>query len=186
VVGTLTVLFLGAGMAPAQAHDALVSSSPRPGAVLPTAPSAVELDFTGTPLPLGTQVLVVGPDGEQVSVGAAEIRDTAVVQALSEPLPAGTFTVEWRSTSSDGHALTGALDFTVTAGSTPAAAGPVAAGPQTTTRQTTTPETTTAEATTASAAEPTDAGLPVGRLVAAVVGLGALGTLLAVRLRRRA
>jgi len=176
MVGVLTALVLGVGITPAQAHDALVSSTPASGAVLPTAPSVVELDFTGTPLPLGTEVLVVGPDGDPVSVGAAEIRETTVVQGLAEALPAGRYTVEWRSTSSDGHALTGASDFTVAAvaGAVPA----TAAAPGTTAA--------TTETTIASTDEPTSGGLPVGWLVAAVLAVGALGTLLVLRLRRRA
>jgi len=174
----LTALVLGAGITPAQAHDALVSSSPASGAVLPTAPSVVELDFTGTPLPLGTEVLVVGPAGDPVSVGAAEIRDTTVVQALAESLPAGGYSVEWRSTSSDGHALTGTSEFTVTAGAAAAATTePTAATPA--------PKAATTDTTTASVAQPTAGGLPAGWLVVAVLGVGALGTLVVLRLRRR-
>jgi len=168
LLAALATLFLGLGVAPAQAHDALVASSPLGGAVLPTAPPAVQLEFSGTPLPLGTEVLVVGPDGRPVSAGNAEIRGTTVVQRLSEDLPAGAYAVEWRSASSDGHALTGTLDFSVTAGA-PAAATPAAS-------------TGTA---TASADEPADGELPAGWSVAAVVAVGALGALLVLRLRRR-
>ncbi|WP_052090461.1 copper resistance CopC family protein [Modestobacter caceresii] len=168
LVGLLTVLLLGIGAPPARAHDALVSSSPVAGAAVPTAPSSVELEFSATPLPLGTEVLVLGPDGAVVSTGAAEIRDTTVVQSLTAELSAGSYTVQWRSTSSDGHPLTGSWDFTVAAGSTPApdAATPDAAPPS----------------VAAAAADP---ALPVGWLVGGVLALGAAAALVLGRLRSR-
>ncbi|MCZ2825964.1 MULTISPECIES: copper resistance CopC family protein [unclassified Modestobacter] len=163
LVGLLAVLLLGIGAPPARAHDALVRSSPSAGAAVPTAPSSVELDFSGTPLPLGTEVLVLGPDGAVVSTGAAAIQDTTVVQPLSAGLPAGSYTVQWRSTSSDGHPLTGSWDFTVAAGSTPAPdAAPLSVA--------------------AAAADP---ALPVGWLVGGVLALGAAAALVLGRLRSR-
>jgi copper resistance protein C len=116
--------------ATALAHDGLVATSPAAGATVAEAPDALELDFTGEPLPLGTLVTVTGPDGAPVSSGDAEIRGTTVVQPIDDA-EAGTYRVEWRSTSSDGHPLSGTFDFTVTQGdAAPAAAAtsPAAAG----------------------------------------------------------
>lgn len=174
LAGLLTVLLLGIGATPARAHDALVDSSPSAGAAVPAAPSAVELEFTGTPLPLGTEVLVLGPDGAVVSTGAAEIRDTTLVQSLTAELPAGNYAVQWRSTSSDGHPLTGSWNFTVAAGSAPApdvAAPDVAA-----------PDAAPPSAVAAAAADPV---LPVGWLVGGVLALGAAAALVLGRLRSR-
>ena len=184
LVGTLAAVLLGAGTLPAQAHDALVGTVPLNTEVLTTAPATVELTFTEEPLPLGTEVRVVGPDGALVSTGPAEIRGTTVVQALAGSIPAGDYDVEWRSTSSDGHGLTGTLAFTV-ATSTPAAAG---------TTQAATGGGSTAEPGTAvvadpqpaAAAEPAGSNPTTGWLVAAAVVLAVLGALLALRLRRRA
>ncbi|MCZ2848500.1 copper resistance CopC family protein [Modestobacter sp. VKM Ac-2978] len=168
LVGLLTVLLLGIGAPSARAHDALVSSSPSAGVAVPTAPSSVELEFSGTPLPLGTEVLVLGPDGAVASTGAAEIQDTTVVQPLTAGLPAGSYTVQWRSTSSDGHPLTGSWDFTVAAGSTPA------------------PDAAAADAAPPSVAAATaDPALPVGWLVGGVLALGTAAALLLGRLRSR-
>jgi len=181
VVGALLAVLLGAGTSPAQAHDALVGTVPLNTEILTAAPSTVALTFTGDPLPLGTEVLVVGADGARVSTGAAEIRGTTVVQALAESVPVGDYTVEWRSTSSDGHPLTGTFTFAVAAGSSPATPDPAAGSPA----AGTTGATETAPAT-ASADRPADDGLPTVRLVAGVLALGALGALVAVGLRRRA
>ncbi|OMQ14378.1 hypothetical protein A7K94_0217055, partial [Modestobacter sp. VKM Ac-2676] len=123
LLAVLTTVVLAVGTAPAQAHDGLVRSTPAAGAALPAAPTAVELDFSGAPLPLGTQVLVTGPGGT-VSAGAPEIRGTSVLQSLSADVPAGSYTVQWRSTSSDGHPVEGTYGFTVTPGAAPAAAVP--------------------------------------------------------------
>ena len=163
-----TALFVGAGSAVALAHDGLVSSSPASDGVLSTASPAVELRFTGEPLPLGTQVVVTGSDGTSVSDGPAEIRGTAVVQPLVDPVPAGAYRVEWRSTSSDGHPLSGSYDFTVSPAAADAPAAPVAAG-----------------SPTAGGGGDGDAGLPAVYPLAGVGLLGALGLLTARRLRRR-
>ncbi|RZU31720.1 hypothetical protein BKA19_1398 [Blastococcus saxobsidens] len=167
-----TALIVGTGPSVALAHDGLVSTTPAPAETVSTAPSAVELRFTGEPLPLGTQVLVSGPDGAPVSEGPAEIRDTAVVQPVRDALPAGAYRVEWRSTSSDGHPLSGTYDFTVTeaAASAPASAPAAAAEPV---------------LEPARADAPQDAGLPAVYPLAGVGLLGALGVLTARRLRRR-
>lgn len=176
------VLVLGAPPY-ALAHDGLVSTSPGAGTAVDTAPSAVRLDFTGEPLPLGTQVAVVGPDGGTVSDGPAEIRGTSVVQALAADLPAGTYRVDWRSTSSDGHPLSGTFDFTVATGSAPT--GPASATPESAASS---PE-SLAPSPAASGddvdAAPAGDGLPVWPVVGAVVLVG-LAVLVLDRLRRRA
>ena len=168
VVGA-AALVLGAA-APAIAHDGLVDSSPADGAAVTGAPDAVELDFTGEPLPLGTLVTVTGPDGADVSSGDADISGTTVTQAVAPDAPPGAYRVAWRSTSSDGHALSGTFDFTVTATGEAPATG---AG--------TSPATAAAAATTTAP----DPGIAPVWLAAAAVVLVGLGALLVTRLRRR-
>ncbi|WP_176946501.1 copper resistance CopC family protein [Blastococcus aurantiacus] len=108
----------------ALAHDGLVGTSPADGTTVTGAPGVVELEFTGEPLPLGTLVAVTGPDGASVSSGSADISGATVTQAVAPDAPPGAYRVEWRSTSSDGHPLSGTFDFAVTAGADPAATGP--------------------------------------------------------------
>ena len=157
----------------ALAHDGLVTTSPAAGATVTEAPDSLELDFTGEPLPLGTLVAVTGPDGALVSSGEAEIRGTTVVQPIDDDDAAGTYRVQWRSTSSDGHPLSGTFDFTVTEGdAAPAAAGisPAAAD----------------EADPGASDEDTagEGIAPVWPAAGAVVLVG-LGALVGTRLRRR-
>ncbi|TYP89089.1 copper resistance CopC family protein [Blastococcus xanthinilyticus] len=172
VVALVALGILLASPSVASAHDGLVGSSPGAGETVATAPSAVELRFSGTPLPLGTEVVVTGPDGGRIDRGAPEIRDDAVVQPLADAPDAGTYTVQWRSTSADGHPISGSFAFGVTGDGAGGGAAPAPAG-------------------SAPAAEPGPAGggTAFGGLAAGAVGAGALsvlGLLLARRLRGRA
>lgn len=176
---TVLLMAVGAGAlvlgtpSAALAHDGLVGTVPAGGATVEGLPPAVELDFTGEPLPLGTLVAVTGPDGGIVSSGDAEIRGTTVVQALAgDPVP-GTYRVEWRSTSSDGHALSGSFDFTVGTAGTPSAAVPDGV------------PSPAAEARPAPAQADDTAGVPPIWPAAGAVVLVGLGAVLVTRIRRR-
>jgi hypothetical protein len=164
------VLLLGSGATAAQAHDALTGSSPAHDATVDTSPPQVRLDFSQGPQPLGSRVLVSGPDGAPASRGAVEVDGTGVVQPLIPDLPAGRYTVQWRVTSADGHPLSGTFTFVV--------AGAAAADPATL---------TAAEREVAGgsvAAAPGSLSYPViGTAVVAV--LTAAGLLLARRRRTR-
>jgi methionine-rich copper-binding protein CopC len=110
------VFLLTASAAGASAHDALVSSNPSAEAQVDVAPEQVQLVFTEPPLGVGTQLEVTSPDGDLVSVDAARTVDTTVTQPLAGDLPAGTYRVRWRVTSSDGHPISGEYTFTATTG----------------------------------------------------------------------
>lgn len=101
----------------AAAHDRLESTNPADGTTVEFAPDDVVLTMSSTPLALGTQVEVTGPDGAVVSTGDAQIVDDTVTQALDEARPAGSYSVAWRVTSSDGHPISGTFAFTATGGS---------------------------------------------------------------------
>ena len=154
---------------PAAAHDGLVGSVPAPDAAVPSAPAAVQLEFSAPPVALGTEVLVTGPDGAEVSQGPADLRGTTVVQPLAGSLADGGYTVRWRSSSADGHPVAGSWSFTVGGepGGSAAAVEDVPVEPVV-------------------AAQVTDGRPPVGWLTVGLLGLGATGLLLRRRLRGRA
>lgn len=162
----------------ALAHDGLVSTSPTAGSTVAEAPDSLDLTFAGEPLPLGTLVAVTGPDGAPVSSGDAEIRGTTVVQPIDDAAEAGTYRVEWRSTSSDGHPLSGTFDFTVMEKAAPAAVGtPPAAADA--------PSDDGAADDVAVEEAAADEGIaPVWPAAGAVVLVG-LGAVVVTRLRRR-
>jgi hypothetical protein len=125
-----TALLLAPLAGPAAAHDVLVGSVPAADSTQPTAPDRVVLEFGDAPQPLGLEVAVAGPAGSRVAEGAPAIEGTTVVQHLGGELAAGSYTVDWRVVSGDGHPLSGTFVFTLTEGAGAAAGadtGPAAA-----------------------------------------------------------
>lgn len=178
----------------ADAHNALQSTDPADGSTVATPPTHVTLTFDQPAQALGTEIVVLGPDGSTVSTGTPELVDSTVAQALATDLPAGAYTVQWRVTSADGHPLSGELTFTAEAGTTPE--------PEPTTAAPTEDAAPTPDATTPAAVAPSpvattsaqqemvedeDAGLAAGAVAAIVVGVLAAGavTVFVVRERRR-
>ena len=173
VVLATTVVLLGAAVPAASAHDELVSTMPAAGATVPARPATVTLDFSGAIQALGTQVLVTGPNGAAVSVGAVEVRTGTVVQPLAAGVTAGVHTVAWRVSSSDGHPLAGEFDFTVAA-----SAGATAGTP---------PAEELAEQPAdvpAAAPQPSGTSFPVGPLAVGAGLLAVAGGLVLLRRRR--
>ena len=125
------VLAVGVSARPAAAHDALSGSTPADGSTVDVPPASVDLTFGEPPLELGSEVRVTGPDGRVVNGGDLVLAGTTVSQPLAPDLPAGTYAVAWRVTSSDGHPISGELSFTATAGNAPTGdpTGDATAGP---------------------------------------------------------
>lgn len=111
------------GAAPASAHDAVESTSPAAGATLPTPPAMVSLTLTNKPLAIGTQIKVSDAAGTNWADGAVEIVDNVASQKLKTDAPAGSFTVQWRVASADGHPIEGTFTFTAAAAGAGATAG---------------------------------------------------------------
>lgn len=112
VLVIIVVMFWG-GARQAWAHNALISVSPEDGSSLAAGPAAVVLTFNEPALATGTAVLVTGPGGS-VTDGDVQLVDTSVRQPLVPDLDPGTYTVEWRVASADGHPITGSFTFSVT------------------------------------------------------------------------
>lgn len=107
---------VGQGASPALAHDELVGSTVETDASDGTA-QAVTLHFNNEIIPVGSEILVMGPDGadDSVSDGAPTINGRDVTQALLTPLASGEYRIAWRVVSSDGHPISGELFLTVAA-----------------------------------------------------------------------
>ncbi|WP_265445612.1 copper resistance CopC family protein [Flexivirga meconopsidis] len=117
--------FAGAGKA--LAHDELVSTTPPKGATLTAAPQQVTFTFSDTVRSTGTAVVVKGSDGAEVQQGAPKVDGSSVTQSLKSGLPAGTFDVVWRVSSSDGHPISGNFSFSVSGGASSTSASSAAA-----------------------------------------------------------
>ncbi|QZN85563.1 copper resistance CopC family protein [Cellulomonas sp. C5510] len=178
----------------AAAHNSLLGTDPEDGATVAAPPARVTLTFDQPAQAIGTEVVVLGPDGGTVSTGTPELVDSTVAQALVDDLPAGVYTVQWRVTSADGHPLSGELTFTASAPTPPQAAEPEA--PSSAPPAEPEPTSTTAGGPGATAAtlspqqevvEDEDAGLEAGVVAVVVVAVLAAGAVavFVVRERRR-
>lgn len=99
---------------PAFAHDELLGTTPAQDAVVETAPTELELTFSGVLIdePGATEIVVLGPSCEDLTSADPELDGTRVRQAI-EAAPDGAITVQWRVVSSDGHPISGEYAFTV-------------------------------------------------------------------------
>lgn len=116
---TLTGLILVAstllGAPSAAAHAARVAADPAEHSSLSTAPPRVSATFNEALQPAFASMTVVGPDGNLWSDGDPSVAG-AVLSVGVRPLgPAGTYTVNYRATSTDGHVVTGSWSFDLTA-----------------------------------------------------------------------
>lgn len=110
----LLVVLVPAG--PAQAHDRLTDSDPAQGATLDSAPEEVTLTYSAAVQDVGGSVEVMDADGTAVGVGSPKAEGSTVTTAIEDDLAAGDYEVRWRVVSSDGHAISGVIDFTVAEG----------------------------------------------------------------------
>ncbi len=98
----------------ASAHATRVSSQPADNAVLTAGPDQVSATFNEQLQTTFAAMAVVGPDGNVWSTGQPTVQG-AVVSVGMRPLgPAGTYTVNYRVTSADGHVVTGSWSFRLT------------------------------------------------------------------------
>lgn len=111
-IGALALVVVAA--VPASAHNSLVSTAPIADGAVDRTPERVVLTFDEPALALGTQIVVAGPAGP-VQVGSPQLVDNTVSQALQPGAPAGSYTVTWRVTSTDGHPISGSYAFTAAA-----------------------------------------------------------------------
>ncbi len=109
-----TGLLIDVGTArPASAHAAVVTTSPAEDARLPAAPDEVVLTFDeGVSVGAG-YARVLGPGGDRVDTGAAEVTDQTLTVPLRSDLPDASYVVTWRVVSADSHPVSGAYAFVV-------------------------------------------------------------------------
>ena len=112
----------------AAAHATRIATDPAVDAVLDSGPSQVSATFNEKLQTTFVAMTVVGPDGNLWSSGQPRV-EGAVVSVDVMPLgPVGTYTVNYRVTSADGHVVSGSWPFHLT---TPGSGrpGPPAAAP---------------------------------------------------------
>src|SRR5699024_11091765 len=113
LAGALLLAALIALPAPAQAHDTLLSTDPEDGATLETSPEEVTFTFSVDILDVSPLVRISDEAGEEVAEIGPSVDGPTATAELVDPLPAGTYDIQWRVDSSDGHPIEGTLTVTV-------------------------------------------------------------------------
>ena len=151
---------IGLGAAPpASAHATRIATDPAENAQLSVGPSQVSATFNEPLQKTFVAMTVVGPDGNLWSTVDPRV-DGAVVSVAVRPLgPVGTYTVNYRVTSADGHVVSGSWAFRLTA------PGPGTPGPR------------------AAASTPSGGGIPVWPFLVAAAVIVVGGVFWAVRRR---
>lgn len=101
----------------ARMHATLISSEPVRGSTLARSPARIYLVFSEEIEPSLGGIRLVGPGGRVVALKpAGDPRNvSALVGPVTTPLDAGTWRVEWRIVSEDGHPIDGDFTFVVAA-----------------------------------------------------------------------
>ncbi len=99
------------------AHAQFVGSTPEDGSTVETAAEVV-LRFNEDVNPDFVKVAVTGPDGDEAD-GDPVVDGPEVTQSLAADLPAGSHAVTYRVVSSDGHPVSGTVEFTTTVAPSP-------------------------------------------------------------------
>lgn len=109
----------------ASAHATRISVDPAENAAVSTGPAHVRATFNEDLQTTFAAMTVVGPDGKLWSSGQPQVQG-AVISVGVRPLgPTGSYTVNYRVTSADGHVVSGSWSFRLTAAGT-GTPGPVA------------------------------------------------------------
>ena len=112
----LSAALMGVWCGAALAHAQLLGTEPAAGAELAESPDQVRLRFSEPVEAEFSPLEVYDSGGDRVDEDDARVDpDDAkvVLVGLGEELPEGSYTVDWRVTSIDGHVVEGTYEFAV-------------------------------------------------------------------------
>ena len=120
--GMLLAAVVGVSMAAkpaepvAELHLRLVKSTPAKDSILAAAPTHVMLWFSQEPQTRLSSITLTGPNGTTVALGPLTQCPTEkelLFAKIDGAVPAGAYTITWRTASSDGHVIRGEVAFRV-------------------------------------------------------------------------
>ena len=117
-IAALVAAMALAGAPVASAHAARISTDPADGASLAQSPQRVSATFNEQLQPEFAAMTVVGPDGNLWSSGAPQVQGAVIAVGVRPLGSAGTYTVNYRVTSADGHPVSGSWAFRLTVAAT--------------------------------------------------------------------
>ncbi|MDN5894164.1 MAG: copper resistance protein CopC [Nocardioides sp.] len=98
---------------PANAHSALIGSTPEEGAVLTTAPGSIELEFNENILNIAPAIVLRDDTDTVISRKTPTIDRTVVSTPFPAGLADGSYSIVWRVVSEDGHPVQGLIRFAI-------------------------------------------------------------------------
>jgi putative copper export protein/methionine-rich copper-binding protein CopC len=126
VVGLFGLFAFPAGAA--QAHAALVRTSPVQGSIVTTAPSEIVITFSEVVAPVPTRITVIAPDGKRIDSGNPRVQGDDMHIPVRTNVPGGTYLVSYRVISADSHPVGGGFTYSVGAPSPGGAPKPANGG----------------------------------------------------------
>lgn len=106
------VLFAAGG---ASAHAVVTASEPEAGAVLPSLPPRISVQFNSRIDPERSRLTLIGPDGAQQALDLAPSDEPARLEAPAPRLGPGRWRLRWQVLAVDGHITRGDIPFTIRA-----------------------------------------------------------------------
>ena len=116
ILGLVIAALAGAGVA--SAHAVRVATDPVENAELSQAPQKVSATFNEKLQPQFAAMTVVGPDGNLWSTGDPHVVGAVISVGVLPLGPSGTYTVNYRVTSADGHVVSASWSFRLTVSGT--------------------------------------------------------------------
>ncbi|MEU8001454.1 copper resistance CopC family protein [Catellatospora sp. NPDC049111] len=109
VVATVALLL---SPSPARAHDNPAVAVPAHGSVITSAPKQITLTFVEALKKSYVTVAVSGPGGDTFQNALPVVDDRVITQAV-KPMTLGDYFVVYQVIASDGHPITGRVQFTI-------------------------------------------------------------------------
>jgi methionine-rich copper-binding protein CopC len=116
VLGLVIAALAAAGVA--SAHAVRVATDPVGNTALAQGPQRVSATFNEKLQPQFAAMTVVGPDGNLWSTGDPVVAGAVISVGVLPLGPSGTYTVNYRVTSADGHPVSGSWPFRLTVSGT--------------------------------------------------------------------
>ena len=116
LVSAIAILLMTSPMA--QAHSRVVSSNPAAGSTITKMPSAISLTANEELVKLNgkeiSKISLIAPDKSAIKLGAiAANKLTISAPILQKSFKSGTYTINYRIISADGHPVSGNFTFTL-------------------------------------------------------------------------
>ena len=113
---SLTFALIITSMPIANAHTALVSSSPKKNAMLTASPKYISLTFNEELIAIAgkdvSNISLINAKGKEIKLPKAQVIHKDIVVVVSK-LPASKYVVKYRVVSADGHPVSGSFNFWV-------------------------------------------------------------------------